>query len=422
MRFDFDGHLAAVTIFALVMPACQQDSEPPDAHSAETTGGTEMPGEQVRSADVGGEHFPPEVWGELPTSLSRDSAGIRVVENARPEEGSRLPWVIGPEPKVSIGDVDGDDPYLFSYAWDATKLSDGRIVVADRSTSELRVFDAAGTYLATWGGLGEGPGEFPRGSLGDVEPWPGDSIVAWYSDAQTISVFDADGNFGRSFNRPGAGELPWEVTRPELVRSDGTILGVLAERENAGAAEVRILDGEGGLHTSLGNHRSRRALYFSRELKLGLWGDLVVAAPNDRYELKAFAADGTLVRIARREHVPRVPRAEDIRVDPRLRAELRIPMEAEMLRVPQSKLEEHFPAFAEIMSDAAGYLWVREYEPPKEAGPAPVWTVFSPEGRVLGFVETPAGLKIHQIGEDYVLGHAEGDMDVEMIQVWPLVR
>jgi len=26
------------------------------------------------------------------------------------------------------------------------------------------------------------------------------------------------------------------------------------------------------------------------------------------------------------------------------------------------------------------------------------------------------------IGEDYLLGHAEGELDVEMIQVWPLVR
>ena len=407
----------AAALVAIGMPACQQGGDQADAAPPETPGGAE-----VRSVDVRAEDYPHEVWGDLPVSGSRDSVGIRIVENASPAEGSRLHWVIGPEPDVSIGDIDGEDPYLLSYAWDATKLSDGRIVVADRSTSELRVFDAAGVYLTKWGGQGEGPGEFPWMSLGDVEPWPGDSIVAWYSDAQTISVFDSEGNFGRSFNRAGAGQRPWEVTRPELVRSDGSILGVLAERENAGAAEVRILDGEGGLHASLGNHRSRRALYFSRELKLGLWGDLVVAAPSDRYELKVFADDGTLVRIVRREHVPRVPRAEDIQVDPRLRAELRIPLEAEMRKVKQSQLEEFFPAFEEIMSDAAGYLWVREYEPPKEAGPAPVWTVFSPGGRVLGFVETPAGLKIYEIGEDYVLGHAEGELDVEMIQVWPLVR
>ena len=34
----------------------------------------------------------------------------------------------------------------------------------------------------------------------------------------------------------------------------------------------------------------------------------------------------------------------------------------------------------------------------------PFWTVFDPEGRVQGFVETPPGLVIHQIGEDFILG------------------
>lgn len=407
----------AALVVVLGMAACQQDRERDAAPSVESPGDAD-----VQSGGAEAEDYPLEVWGGLPVSEGRDSAGIRIVENASPEAGSRLHWVIGPEPDVSIGDIDGEDPYLLRYAWDATKLSDGRIVVADRSTSELRVFDATGTHVATWGGQGEGPGEFPWASLGDVEPWPGDSVVAWYSDVATISVFDSEGNFGRAFNRPGAGKRPWEVAGPELVRRDGTILATLAAGENAGETEVRILNGDGGLRASLGEHRSRRALYFSRELKLGLWGDLVVVAPSDRYELNGYADDGRLVRIVRREHVPRVPRAEDILVNPRLRDELRIPMEAEMLRVPQSKLEESFPAFAEIMSDAAGYLWVREYEPPKEAGPAPVWTVFGPEGRVLGFVETPAGLEIYEIGEDYLLGHAEGELDVEMIQVWPLVR
>ena len=233
----------------------------------------------------------------------------------------------------------------------------------------------------TWGGRGVGPGEFPEFGLGHVAPWPG-----------------------------------------ELVRRNGTVVAALTKRENEGVTEVQILDGEGGLHASLGRHPSRRALYFSRELRLGLWGDLVVVSPNDRYELKAFADDGTLVRIVRREHVPRVPRPEDIMVDPGLRPELRIPLEAEMRKVRQGELEKTLPAFESLMSDAAGYLWVREFEPPKEAGPAPVWTVFDPDGRVLGFVETPAGMEIYEIGEDYLLGHARGELDVEVIQVWPLVR
>ena len=414
----------AAAVVAVGVLACRPDREPRDAGSGEEAAGAEVRAGDVRKTDATGGDFPPEAWGRLPASEARDSAGVRVIENARPEEGSRLHWVIGPEPDVSIGDVDGEDPYLFGSAQDATRLSDGRIIVADAWTSELRVFDSTGTYLATWGGQGEGPGEFPWMRLVRVEPWPGDSIIAWYSHAHTLSVFDSDGNFGRSFNRPGAGRRSWEMGWPKLVRRDGTILVTRQEggRENAGTTEVRILDGEGGLHMSLGDHRSRRALYFSRELKLGLWGDLVVVSPNDRYELRAFAADGALVRIVRREHVPRVPRPEDILVDPGLREDLRKGLEAEMRKVRQSQLDEHFPAFAEIMSDAAGYLWVREYEPPREAGPAPVWTVFSPEGRVLGFVETPPGLKIHEIAEDYVLGSAEGELDVEMVQVWPLVR
>lgn len=392
----------AAVVVALAVPACQPDRDQPEA-----------PPSEAARVDDGEDPFPSETW---------DSAGIRIVENARPQDGSRLPWMIGPDPSVSIGDVDGEDPYLFRHAWDATKLADGRIVVADRSTSELRVFDSVGTHVATWGGRGMGPGEFPASSLGDVDPWAGDSIIAWYSDAQTVSVFDSEGNFGRSFLRPGAGKRSWEVAWPRLTRRDGTIVAILSEVENSGTTEVHILDGEGALHRSLGPHPSRLALYFSRQLKLGLWGDLVVVGTTHRYELKAFDSDGTLVRIVRREHVPRVPRPEDIMVSPTLREELRAALEADLKNVRQSELAEFFPAFADIMSDEAGYLWVREFEPPKEAGPAPVWTVFDPDGRVLGFVQTPPGLEIYEIGEDYLLGRAMGDMDVEMVQVWPLVR
>ena len=44
---------------------------------------------------------------------------------------------------------------------DALVLSDGRIVVANQGTYELRVFNPSGIHFDTWGGEGEGPGEFP---------------------------------------------------------------------------------------------------------------------------------------------------------------------------------------------------------------------------------------------------------------------
>jgi len=43
-------------------------------------------------------------------------------------------------------------------------------------------------------------------------------------------------------------------------------------------------------------------------------------------------------------------------------------------------------------------------------------------GRVLGFVETPGGLSIFEIGEDYILGSTTDEVDVEYVQLWELGR
>jgi len=61
---------------------------------------------------------------------------------------------------------------------------------------------------------------------------------------------------------------------------------------------------------------------------------------------------------------------------------------------------------------------------PRGKAAVPLWTVFEPNGHVLGFVETPAALGlVYEIGEDYyILGHSMDELGVEMIQVWPLDR
>ena len=154
----------------------------------------------------------------LPTQ-TRDSAGIRIVENARPTDGSRLGWTIGPEPAVSIGVLEGEEPYMLHWANDATRLRTGRIVVANGGTNELRAFGADGVHVGTWGREGEGPSDFA--ALTRIETWPGDSIVAWYTGAYGMAVYDSDGNFGRTFVlRSRARFKP----RSEAARADGTLL------------------------------------------------------------------------------------------------------------------------------------------------------------------------------------------------------
>ena len=164
---------------------------------------------------------------------THDSAGIQIVQNQRPAEDSRIPWRIGPEPAVSIGEVTGEDAYLLDEVNDATILTDGRIVIANTGTNELRVFDSGGVHMATWGGEGEGPAEFT--SLWAVEPWPGDSVVAWNYGTWVVSIFDSARAFGRSFVL----DLEAGALEPRAVLSDGSILGRTGQTSGEGYRRSR---------------------------------------------------------------------------------------------------------------------------------------------------------------------------------------
>ena len=368
----------------------------------------------------------------------RDSAGIRITENARPADESRLPWRIGPDPMVSIGEVVGEEAYLLHRANDATILTDGRIMIANTGTDELRVFDSAGAHLATWGGEGEGPGEFS--GLAGVAPWPGDSVVAWNTSTWVMSVFDSEGVFGRAFTLDSEAG----VLEPRAVLKNGSILGrtgkVASEgyRRSRETYELRHSGTESpvgfGTHPGQESYLTFRSgmavlgyLPFGRSLWEAQWGGFVIVTPDDDYEIRAYdSATGALARIVRREYENRAPTREE--VDEALDEALeRAGLTGERLEFARQgygdmPLVERFPAFRMLLTDPLDHLWVREATLPGMDRPAPLWTVFDPEGRALGFIETPDGLTIHEIGTDYLLGRATDEMGVESVQVWALER
>ena len=149
--------------------------------------------------------------------------------------------------------LEGEDPYLLFHATDATRLSDGRIVLVNRGTAELRVFDEFGTYLATWGGKGEGPGEFE--DIMQIAALPGDSVIAWGLSADAaMHVFDAAGNFGRRFSPlKSESSLRTQWTLPVSVMRDGSILAS-QQPDRVDSVAVDLWDGEGRLQSSLGSH------------------------------------------------------------------------------------------------------------------------------------------------------------------------
>ncbi len=385
-------------------------------------------------------HLSPEV---------RDSAGVRIVESPDPPVGSRLAWQVASAPAVTIGRTDGDPPYLLDDVRDAARLPDGRIVVADGGSNELRVFDAFGVHTATWRRRGEGPGEFT--SLAGVGPWPGDSLVAWNARGGAIPVFDLEGNLGRS--------IPITSSEPVAVAATlrgGTIVTFsesMAEASRtaggrllAQAVHYRSSDAAGRPTGSLGVHPGRRIyssqiagqafmmpVPFSPSVSAAAWGEFAVVAPNHRYEIRAYSADGVLQRIIRRDraliastaahfdaHFLDLLRQREIR--PATEAERDEALRESRRAFGDIPLPETLPAFATLIADAQDFLWVRDFEVPAEVPSSPAWTIVDPEGVILGHVETPLGLEIHEIGVDYILGRATDDLGVEYVQLWPLTR
>ncbi len=372
-----------------------------------------------------------------PRVVVEDSAGVSIVLNAAPAPDSRLPWEFGTQPSLSIGAVDSGEADQLFQVTDATRLADGRIVIANSGSNELRVFNADGSHAATGGGRGEGPGEFVSYSPSAVAIWPGDSIAAVNPWGTRLSLFDADGNHGRDVSLDASMLNVVDVLPDGKVFTSGSGGGLNRDMTGSSAlvrsnTEWGILDADGTLLASLGEFpgsefyaifaadgslEGGRPHPFGRGTVGAVWGDLVAIGVQDSYEIKAFAADGSLVRVVRRDGDLESPTQADLdeyyaRRYADLPDEDRI---SNLNAVRDMPLVEAWPAFGEILSDRAGYLWIRDYE-------TAVWTVFDPEGRVQGLVETPPGLRIFEIGEDYILGWVYDELGVEYVQLWSLSR
>lgn len=262
---------------------------------------------------------------DLPGSQVRDSAGIQIVENSRPADDSRLAWRIGPAPSLSIGEVSGEEAYMLHQANNGLVLPDGRIVIGNAGTNEIRVFNASGVHEASWGRAGQGPGEFT--TLAGLARWPGDSIAAWDARARMIAVFDSEGTLGRSFVLEAEGR----PDEPRMALDGGTVLGRSVDSGATGPGYRRqqisyaLRDSDGNRSVSLGVHPGREAflnmdgpfpvfglLPFSRSVWEARWGDLIILATDDHYEIRAHDRDtGALARIVRRDYTNRAPtRAE----------------------------------------------------------------------------------------------------------------
>ncbi|WP_419164502.1 6-bladed beta-propeller [Candidatus Palauibacter sp.] len=106
---------------------------------------------------------------------------------------------------LEIGELEGEDPYLFTRVFSVAADPLGRILVTDNGAHEVRVFDPDGQFLFRLGGEGDGPGEFRSPCC--VGFSPGGEL--WVRERPRYTVFeleDAGARYVRVVRRPFAGQ------------------------------------------------------------------------------------------------------------------------------------------------------------------------------------------------------------------------
>lgn len=372
---------------------------------------------------------------------TRDSAGIRIIDNAKPAWSPGREWRLSEQPILVIGGGAGADGALGRIAG-VTRLSDGRVVVADQSTLQLKFYDASGRHLKSVGGKGQGPGQFR--DFNTITRLAGDSIAVETRDI--ASIFAPSGTFVRNVQfgpfSPGALQTPFVSALGRFDNGTAVVAdfpqgqrGPAGARQWVDSASLFLVDRAGTVVRPLGKapivvfvagttHPSPldfgpQAAYASSGLAFH-WGF------PDQYAIRVYDADWKLERIIRRAWTPRpLTGAEiDVYVDGWMQMwskQTGAERETERKEMREQTYPEFLPAYSAILATAPGEIWVREPDLTGApgcwclAGLSTVpskWSVFDAGGRWLGDVAMPPRFIPLEIGADYVLGRARDADDV----------
>ncbi len=369
------------------------------------------------------------------TYAQRDSAGIRIVEVRSVPESPSLR--LRAEPVLSIGAESGEPAETFDRIQGVVRLPDGTVYVADMGSDEIRSFSARGAHLATFGGRGEGPGEFS--SLGGLVRMAGDSIAGFDRFVRMrLNVFDRDGRFGHTVTLPTLGD-GYVAPLAKGATSSGALVLAFARTPaldlgRSGSTylrpriEMTLFSPSTGRNAPLGTFdgETRRIEASPSAISINsatLGGNTFVGA---RGRVAVGTSDLGEIRIFEGARLVRIVRFEDGKrpVDDAVRARILRHRVAEASPGNEAAVRSSFagetlpdsiPVFSAILVDARNRVWVERYQPEYETGPT-LWWIIGTDGRIEATIALPHRFTPHQVDDSLIVGVERDELDVERVR------
>jgi hypothetical protein len=373
----------------------------------------------------------------------RDSTGVRIIESRASSVGRTSGWRVEDVPLLEIGEVEGDAPYLFANIGSIVRLSDGRIVVRETRSGEVRYFTSEGRHLLSALGRGDGPEELRSGS-GTLMALEGDTLIV--SDRLDRVVLDENGRFVRrlTLGVETLGELiGYGSGDGGTWTADGSFIAHLSEPIPAPLAPGPL---------------TRQALHIVRVSADLTQVDTVFAIRDSEYQVTAagslatppfYAAPRFSVTATGQTHVvadgalPEVHRLGEggrheivrWRFEPELITAndvehwvgsfvARSPAQEQRIRASYAEVDApaYKPVAAWVVAGRHGEVLLASGHPWDPAFAPVRWSIIDADGEHLGQIDLPSRFEPRDFGVDWILGEWRNELDVPIVRLYRLIR
>lgn len=223
--------------------------------------------------------------------------------------------------ELSIGQIEGDENYMFGGSVHVNTDEKGNFFVTDWDSKRILKYDPEGKYLLTIGGLGQGPGEFQNISRARFDK-EGNIYVTDISN-QRLSFFDTDGNFLRQISMPEVFEGLCMNSKGHFISSRSVMMdtgsgmgfkieyGVFDENFELVSefySRIPVFDPpEGRDKTSMAKYTAgiiSNLAYQPRPVYVVADNDLIFFGFPDKYEINVCSPEGKKIKTITREYDP----------------------------------------------------------------------------------------------------------------------